>query len=151
MNTLSQKKFLQTFPAVMIPNLPPQLQSIQTVSWSWLVKFHFGEPRLHYELSPAKRRNGWEIGFHCEAKDKHLNKILLLGFRRHLLEIKHILGDSIEAEMWDKGWTKIYEVYPAAPLTTSYQAKIGQRFAQFITFLHPLFIEFRGNIAQVYR
>ncbi len=151
MSTLSRNKFLLTFPDVMIPYLPPHLQSVQVVKWRWLIKFHFGEPRLHYELARAVRGDGWEIGFHCEARDRHLNQYLLHGFRRHLFEIKDCLGDSIEAEMWDRGWTKIYEVYPNAPLTTEYQREIGRRFAQIINCLHPIFIELRNSVAQVYR
>lgn len=44
-----------------------------------------------------------EIGFRCESRDKMLNKLLLYGFRQNLFEIKDKLGESIEAEMWDKG------------------------------------------------
>lgn len=151
MSTLSRNNFLLTFPDVMIPYLPTHLQSVQVVKWRWLVKFHFGEPRLHYELSRAVRGDGWEIGFHWEARDRNLNQYLLHGFRRHLFEIKDCLGDSIEAEMWDRGWTKIYEVYPNAPLTTEYQGELGRRFAQIITCLHPVFIELRNSVAQVHR
>jgi hypothetical protein len=44
MSTLSHRKFLQTFPEVVIPHLPPHLQGIQTRQpWRWLVQFHFGE------------------------------------------------------------------------------------------------------------
>jgi hypothetical protein len=75
----------------------------------------------------------------------------LAGFRRHLFEIKDTLGESIEAEMWDKGWTKIYEVYPAAPLTTAYQVEIGRRLADIITCIHPVFIELRQAAARIYR
>jgi len=152
METLSQRQFMATMPDVVIPHLPDQLQGIQVRRpWRWLVQFHFGEPRLHYELSRAPRRKGWELGFHCEAKDKNLNRYLLTGFRRHLFEIKETLGDSMEAEMWDKGWTKIYEVVPEAPLTPTYQAEIGQRLAEIIICLHPIFVELRNDVKQVYR
>lgn len=112
---------------------------------------HYGEPRLHYEIAKASYRDGWEIGFHCEARDKHLNRVLLDGFRRYLFEIKETLGESIEAEMWDRGWTKIYEVYPEADLTTDYQQKIGGRLADIIVCLHPIYVELRSTVAQVYR
>ncbi|MCB8927879.1 MAG: hypothetical protein H6652_19875 [Ardenticatenaceae bacterium] len=113
MKTLSQQKFLQTLPDVLIPHLPQKLQTIQVRQpWRWIIQFHFGETRLHYELSRVARREAWEIGFHFESNDKQLNRFLLNGFRRHLFEIKDTLGESFEAEMWDKGWTKIYEVVP---------------------------------------
>ncbi|MCP4360280.1 MAG: hypothetical protein GY796_19915 [Chloroflexi bacterium] len=152
METLSQRQFMATMPDVVVPNLPDQLQKIQVRRpWRWLIQFHFGEPRLHYELSRVSWRKGWELGFHCEAKDKNLNRYLLIGFRRCLFEIKETLGNSIEAEMWDKGWTKIYEVVPEAPLTPTYQAEIGQRLAEIIICLHPIFVELRNDVKQVYR
>ena len=149
MTPLSRNKFLQTLPGVVVPNLPVHLQGLQSRQmWSWLMQFHYGEPRLHYEVSPVSR-GGWELGFHFEAKDKNLNRLLLNGFRRHLFEIKDTLGESIEAEMWDQGWTKIYEVYPDANLTTGYQAQIGRRLADIIICLHPIFIDLRNTIANV--
>ncbi len=110
-----------------------------------------GEPSLHYEVSGAKHRPGWEIGFHCEARDRRLNRILLDGFRRHLFEIKVTLGESIEAEMWDRGWTKIYEILPEAELTPEYKAKVGARLAEFIICLHPIYVQLRNDVAQIHR
>lgn len=152
MTQLSNSEFLRSMPAVVMPNLPPRLGGIQVRQpYRWLVQFHYGEPRLHYEIARAQRRDGWELGFHCEAGDKRLNRYMLLGFRRHLFEIKDALGESIEAEMWDRGWTKIYEVRPSAPLTSEYQLQIGRRLAEIITTLHPIVVQLRGAVAEVYR
>jgi hypothetical protein len=152
MTALTHNKFLQTMPDVVIPLLPKPLQGIHSRQpWRWLVQFHYGEPRLHYEIAKAQRQGGWELGFHCEARDNHLNRVLLDGFRRHLFEIKDTLGGSIEAEMWDRGWTKIYEVYPDADLNTDYQQKIGRRLADIIICLHPIYVDLRSRVAEVYR
>ncbi|MFL7837583.1 MAG: hypothetical protein ACK2T4_11115 [Candidatus Promineifilaceae bacterium] len=152
MSQLSRAQFLSTLPQVVIPVLPPQLQTIQVRQpYRWLVQFHYGEPWLHYEVVRAQRRDGWELGFHCEARDKRLNRFLLDGFRRHLFEIKDVLGESIEAEMWDRGWTKIYEVVSFDTLTPSYQWRIGSRLAEIITVLHPFYTNLRSAVAEVYR
>lgn len=152
MSTLSNAKFLKTLPEVTIPYLPPALRSVQVRQrFSWLIQFHFGEPWLHYEVSKVRRSGGWEIGFHCEARDKRLNRFLLEGFRRHLFEIKDTLGDGIEAEMWDRGWTKIYEVVPPEVLTEEFQQQVGQRLAEIITCLHPFYVDLRGAVRQIYR
>jgi hypothetical protein len=96
MSSLSRNKFLQTLPEVVTAELPPLLQGIKVRQpWQWLVQFHYGEPRLHYEVSKAVRGGGWELGFHCEASDKQLNRLLLDGFRRHLFEIKDMLGHPL--------------------------------------------------------
>jgi len=152
MSTLSSAKFLRTLPDVVLPMLPSALQTINVRQpFPWLIQFHYGEPRLHYEVSRVRRRGGWELGFHCEARDKRLNRFLLDGFRRHLLEIKDTIGDSVEAEMWDRGWTKVYEVFPHEPLTTDYQQMIGKRLAEIIICFHPIFVDLRGSVAEVYR
>lgn len=152
MTQLSQAKFLQTLPEQIIRQLPAPLQTIQLHQpWRWLVQFHFGEPRLHYEISRAAHVDGWELGFHCEARDKSLNRLLLHGFRRHLFEIKDLVGEQVEAEMWDKGWTKVYQVVASQPLTTAYQAELSQRMALMITHLHPIYAEIRQQVAKLHR
>jgi hypothetical protein len=152
MAEMSQTNFLKTLPAVLIPRLPQGLQGIQVRQpYRWLVQFHYGEPWLHYEVSAAKYRRGWELGFHCEARDSRLNRFLLDGFRRHLFEIKDTLGEQIEAEMWDKGWTKIYEVYPDGALDEAYQAALAARLADFIVCLHAIYVDLRNTVAQSYR
>ena len=112
---------------------------------------HYAEPRLHYEVSRPRSRKGPELGFHCEARDKNLNRYLLHGFRQNLFEIKDELGESIEAEMWDRGWTKIYEVWPEAELTEEYQSEVGERLAEFIVCLHPIYVQLRNDVARVHR
>ena len=145
---LSHQEFLKSLPAAVRPHLPSELSKIQTRQpYRWLIQFHFGEPELHYEVSSAKYQPGWELGFHCESRDRLLNRYLLDGFRRYLFEIKDTLGQQIEAEMWDRGWTKVYEVYPAQPLTEAYQARVGQRLAQIITCLQPIFELLRQEAA----
>lgn len=156
MSALSETAFVNTLPDILRPLLPPALQGFQVRRpWS-LLQIHFGEPSLHYEVArvgqrPGRAITGWELGFHCEARDHHLNRLLLDGFRRHLFEIKATLGDTIEAEMWDRGWTKIYEVYPDEALTEAYRAAVAARLAQIITCIHPVFVELRRSAAEIYR
>ena len=152
MATLSQTRFLKTLPELVIARLPEPLQGIKMRQpYRWLIQFHYGEPSLHYEVSRAWGRPGWEVGFHCEAKDKTLNRYLLTGFRRHLFEIKDELGEAVEAEMWTRGWTKVYEVIPEAPLDVAYQKGIASRLACMITCLQPIFAELRSDVIRIYR
>ncbi len=139
-------------PAMLVPRLPAHLQGVQSRQpFRWLIQFHFGEPRLHYEVSSAWQRPGWELGLHFEAVDKDLNRYLLVGFRRHLLEIKDRLGESIEAEMWTHGWTKVYDVLPQEQLTSDYQGRAADRLSEIIVCLQPIFAELRDDVKQIYR
>lgn len=145
MAQLSQTRFLQTLPDVVIPKLPDHLGRVQVKQpWGFLVQFHFGEPSLHYEVVKAYRTGGYELGLHFEDKSHELNRFLLAGFRRHLLEIKHTLGDSIEAEMWDRGWTKVYEVIPEESLTTDYQERVAARLVELINCFQPILVGLRA-------
>jgi hypothetical protein len=157
MTTLSQSAFIETLPAALGPYLPEPLRGFQVRRpWRTLLQIHYGEASLHYEVGhvsqrPGQRIQGWELGFHFEARDHDLNRYLLDGFRRHLFEIKSTLGESIEAEMWDRGWTKIYEVYPEEPLTVEYRQRVAGRLAAIITCLHPIFVDLRRDVVQIYR
>jgi len=157
MNTLSTSAFLKSLPEALRPLLPPPLQGFQwRLQWSSLLQIHYGEASLHYEIVHVgerlgRSRTGWELGFHCESRDHALNRFLLDGFRRHLFEIKAELGDSIEAEMWDRGWTKIYEVYADESLTEAYRDAVAARLAAIMACLHPVFVDLRGAAASLYR
>ncbi|MEI2611871.1 MAG: hypothetical protein V9G20_24810 [Candidatus Promineifilaceae bacterium] len=145
MAQLSQTRFLQTLPDVVIPQLPAHWGRVQVKQpWGFLVQFHFGEPNLHYEVVKAYRTGGYEVGLHFEDKRHELNRFLLDGFRRHLLEIKHTLGDSIEAEMWDRGWTKVYEVIPEESLTTDYQERVAARLVEMMNCFQPILVGLRA-------
>ena len=61
------------------------------------------------------------------------------------------LSDSVEAEMGDRGWTKIYEVVPEAELTPEYQAEVGGCLAELIICLHPIYVQLRNDVARVHR
>ena len=156
MSTLSAKAFLKSLPDSLRPHLPAKLQNFQTLAEWGLLKIHYGERALHYEVGsvgsrPGRSITGWELGFHCESKDRNLNLLLLDGFQRNLFEIKAVLGESIEAEMWDRGWTKIYEVYPEGPLTAEYRDAVAARLAAIIACIHPVFVDLRRSVAQFYR
>ncbi|MCA9985279.1 MAG: hypothetical protein KDE09_12010 [Anaerolineales bacterium] len=146
MSSLSYSKFLQTLPEIVLPALPAELRRRFQIRQPFraIIQLYDHEPRIHYEVGRAWRQPGLELGFHFEARDKELNSRLLTGYRRHLLELKDNLGPQIEAERWDRGWTKIYEVLPEATYTTAFQKKVGQRLSQLIVALHPIYLEICG-------
>lgn len=144
--------FLKTLPEIVRPNLPDHLQGFTIHQpFRWVIQMHYGEQRLHYEIGRIARSKDLELGLHFEARDKDLNRYLLTGFRRHLVEIRDILGESVEAEMWDRGWTKVYERYPAAEISEAYQLDVAIRMAQLMTVWHPIYVLLRNDVAKSYR
>ena len=82
-----------------------------------------------------------EIGLHFESRNAAANEQLLEGFMRHLFEIKAELGDGIEAEMWDRGWTKVYETIPMETFDAAYVDRVAARLAQLIMAMQPILAE----------
>jgi hypothetical protein len=153
MSLLSLPQFLHSLPPLVRPLLPLPLRDVVQVNqpFRWLVQFHVGEPRLHYEVSRVSGQAVLELGLHFEDKDSRLNEYLRRGFEHHLLELHHTFSPHLVAEPWDNGWAKVYERYPAPELTNACQTAVAHHLAQFITHLHPIFATQRGHVAQVYR
>ena len=145
MSLISYSKFLKSLPEVVLPGIPADIRHKLQVRQPFraIIQFYDNEPRLHYEVGRAWRQPGLELGFHFESRDKALNRLLLEGFQRHMFEIKDNLGEQVEAEMWDRGWSKVYEVLPATQYTVEFQRQVGQRLAQLITTLHPIYSDIR--------
>src|SRR5574341_1219089 len=110
--------FFGALPDATRARLPKRWQTFRFQKRSWLVQLYYAQPLLHYEVwNLGDRRGRLEIGLHFESRDRGENERLLRGFLAHLFEIKAELGDSIEAEAWDKGWTRVYELLPREPFT----------------------------------
>ena len=109
--------------------------------WPWGVQFYFDDPRYHYEISRVPPRLGdrLELGLHFESKNPADNRWLLAGFDARLVEIKASLGDSVVAEPWDRGWTKVYETEPLEAYDDGYLRKIAERMAVIVRLLHPVY------------
>ncbi len=133
-------EFFGALPGRVRAHLPESLQNFKFKRRSWLVQLYYADPLLHYEAWNLGERHGRvELGLHFESRDRALNERLLLGFQSHLFEIKSELGESIEAEQWDKGWTKVYEVIPRESFSQEYADRVAARMAQMIVILQPIF------------
>lgn len=142
---LTLTAFLRTLPAYIWPHLPPGWNPLQVRQpWGGLIQFYERSPAIHYEVGRAWQQPGLEIGLHFEARDQAHNERRLQAVQRHLVEIKHILGPQIEAEPWDRGWTKVYEVYPSPVLDTVAQDAVGARVAAWIACLQPILRQLDG-------
>ena len=132
-------EFMRAIPAATRAKLPNHWQSFKTHARPWLVQLSYADPLLHYEVVTLGERRGiLEIGLHFESRNPQVNVRLLDGFTRHLFEIKAELGDRFEAEMWDKGWTKVYATIPLESMTDEYLNRVAERLAKMIVVLQPM-------------
>ncbi|MGH2593455.1 MAG: hypothetical protein ACRDGG_08080 [Anaerolineae bacterium] len=137
---MKSSEFFGAIPAATRVRLPQRLQGFHVNRRSWLVQLYYAQPVLHYEVwNLGERRGRLELGLHFESRDRAENERLLRGFQSHLFEIKAELGESIEAETWDKGWTKVYEVLPLKSFTQEYLDQVAARLAHMIVVMQPIF------------
>ncbi len=139
MARLSSSQFMSALPAATREHLPARLRQFKSAHRSWLCQLYYRDPSLHYEVwNMGESRGKLELGLHFESRDRDRNAALLAGFSRQLVEIKATLGPQWEAEAWDKGWSKVYEVLPYEPLSDEILAAVAARLAGAMTVLTPI-------------
>ena len=132
-------EFMRAIPAATRAKLPRKWQNFKTNVRPWLVQLAYADPLLHFEVvTLGERRGVLEIGLHFESRNPAVNARLLDGFLQHLFEIKAELGDGFEAEMWDKGWTKVYETIPLVTFDETYVDRVAARLAHTIVVMQPI-------------
>ena len=132
-------ELMRAIPPATQAKLPKALQGFKVARRSWLVQLYYADPQVHYEVvTLGIKRRELEIGLHFESRNSATNERLLYGFMQHLVEIKAELGDGFEAEMWDKGWTKVYETIPLELFDEAYADRVAARLAQVVVVLQPI-------------
>ncbi|HSN77769.1 MAG TPA: hypothetical protein VL334_22060 [Anaerolineae bacterium] len=133
--------FMAALPEAVQRCLGEDLRLKRGRTWPWGVQFYVDDPRYHYEISRVAPRLGdrLELGLHFESKSPADNQSLLAGFDARLVEIKDSLGDGAIAELWDRGWAKVYETVPLEPYSESYLKTVAGRMATLVRVLHPIF------------
>ncbi len=136
--SMSASAFMRRIPETVRLRLPPQLRSFEWRARSYLVQLFFGSPAIHFEAWLLKRMGCIEIGLHFESRKRTVNERWFRLFDRYLIEVKAELGPGVELERWDKGWAKIYETVPLAPLDEALLDKVADRLARMISVLQPI-------------
>ena len=100
----------------------------------------YGSRRVHYEVWFHRRIERLEVGLHFEA-DPETNRHLLEHFEENLIVAKAEISERVEAEPWDRGWARVYEMLPLEPLDERYAERVAEKLARFMTSLQPLLEE----------
>jgi hypothetical protein len=144
---MRSSEFMAAVPDAVHRHLPQGLSLRRGRVWPWGVQLYDDDPRFHYEVSRVPPRLGdrLELGLHFESRNAADNLRLLNGFAAYLLELKDELGQGVEAEPWDRGWTKVYETVPLLPYDAGYLDQVARRLAEMIQVMHPLYRRVRGT------
>lgn len=140
--TFTRTAFFDTIIGRLRSELPEPLRSFQLVRYSFLIKIHYGNERVHFEVWVDTNRNQIEIGLDFEDGAESTAAYLQF-FDRHIVEIKQSTGPTLELERWTKTWGHLVEVYPIEPFTPDRAHQIADRMIVIISTLQP-FVEEAG-------
>jgi hypothetical protein len=129
--------------------LPTDLRALKAQQQGSLVKLFAEDPEIHFEVWLHRGRERAELGLHFETHDPRRNQRLLEYVGDELQFLKEVLGNGLEAEPWDKGWTRVYLTRPLTRLDPDEQADLARGFAELIEILEPLHREAMGATADL--
>jgi len=121
--------------------LPRALRKFDARSFFSMVKLHYSNPKLHYEVWVRGQERLVEVGFHFEA-DKATNDALREYFASRALEIHAELGPRVEVEQWTNSWSRVHEVVPYTSLDAELVDQLAKKLARMISVLQPMLKEF---------
>lgn len=142
---MTSSEFMKALPSAVLRHLNGDVPLQRGRVWSFGVQLYDDNPSFHYEVARTPKRLGdrLELGLHFESRTPAQNRRLLEGFTAHLLLIKGELGEGLEAEPWDKGWTKVYETIPLDNYDAAYLDDVARRLAEIVRVLHPIYCALR--------
>ena len=117
--------------------LPPEWAGFQHRAGMHLLKIHYGNERVHYEVWTDGIRGQIEIGLHFE--DGPVSTATYLAyFDGHIVELKHALGPQVELERWTASWGHLFEIAPLGRLDAVVVEHTARRLAALIAAAQPL-------------
>jgi hypothetical protein len=142
------RQFLSEVVEVVRLQLPRDLRDFQVVGPVFsLVKFHYGDPKVHYEAWVQRRAGIVEVGLHFEGEPAGNTRCLDSLVKRHRDALAS-LGPDAEPERWTDEWTRIHVTLPLAALDEEMLFEVATRLAKMITILEPAVRKTLGDVAR---
>lgn len=137
---MSRRDFFADVIARVRRALPAELAGFNVHANMALLKLHYGNERIHYEVWIDGGRSRVEVGLHFE--DGPISTATYLAyFDSRIVEIKHQLGWTTELERWTLSWGHLFESIPLVPLNRTFSGLIADRLIRQISLLQPMVID----------
>jgi hypothetical protein len=135
--TIAWPALFRGIPPLLRAELSADLRAFEWNAINWQAKAWYGNKALHYEIWVRHSARVVELGLHFEA-DALTNARLLGAFRMRAKQLKRGLGEDARLEVWDKGWTRVWEPFALGKLEPAYVERIQTRFVDYVRVLEPI-------------
>lgn len=134
---LPRRAFFDRVVAGVRRDVAPEFNGFRAQSYGHLLKLHFDNERVHYEVWPDSQRGRIEVGLHFE--DGPVSTAAYLRyFDTRIVELKHLLGTEVELERWTVSWGHLYYLVPLAPFDLAKAKETVGLLTSLIDTLEPL-------------
>ena len=141
---MKSREFIEILPEMVRQELPPEFSDFQVIgTMSTLIKLSYSVPSVHYEVWIRRRMKQLEVGLDFEG-DGESNSVYLEMLGQRSTDIRSALGDAVELEEWDRGWTRVHQTMPLEPLDDDFLVEVSFTLSGMIRTLEPLVRTFDG-------
>jgi len=132
------REFLTEVAELLRVQLPQQLRDFQVVGPVFaLVKFHYGNPKVHYEVWVQRRVGKIEVGLHFEAAPEE-NARYLSELKLCYPDVLASLGPEVDPEQWTRSWTRVHHSVPLTTLDEDLLFEVSSWLSRMIRRLEPV-------------
>ncbi|MCE2404357.1 MAG: hypothetical protein J4F43_04270 [Dehalococcoidia bacterium] len=141
---LKTKEFLVEVVELLRMQLPAWLRDVNVLGpVGSLIKVHYGNPKVHYEVWVRPRHGSIEVGLHFEA-ESGLNRRYLSELRGRHAQTVASLGPEVQPEEWVRSWTRVHQAIPFSELDEDTLMVVSGRLSQMVARLEPVVREISG-------
>ena len=131
------REFLTEVVELVRMQLPADLKDVQVVGPTGsLIKLHYGDPHLHYEVWVSRRQRVVEVGLHFEGppeKNSWYLSQLVAGYP----EAIESLGPEVVPEEWVRSWTRVHQLVAFDSLDEDLLMVVSGRLNRMVRTLEP--------------
>jgi hypothetical protein len=134
---LTRRVFFDRVVAQLRREVDPEIRDFHSRAYGHLLKIHYENDRIHYEVWPDSRTGQIEIGLHFEGGPVSTAAYLHF-FDARIVELKHLLGTDVELERWTVSWGHLYYLIPFMPFDRGKATRAAELLVALVNTLEPL-------------
>lgn len=136
--TMGVRHFLFEVVEVVRAQLPRDLRDFHVIGPMFtMVKLHYGNPKVHYEVWVQRKLGIVEVGLHFEVAPEE-NARYLDALVKERADVLALLGPEVVAERWTESWTRVHREVPLTRLDEEMLFEVATCLSRMVASLQPV-------------